>query len=142
MAQTSNGSVSASTQIQIGNPLPDDITLELSPSQLPADGSSTAQLIATVRDEWGNPVANQLVRIGIESDDVVLGSINGQEVVSGYTNSAGQFTAVFTNAGVPGKLGIRAELLIYEGTTPKVTFHDRKIMYIGINFTHLPLVRR
>jgi len=141
MAQTLNG-VTASTNIEIVNPLPDQITLWLSTNRLPADGTSPAKLVATVRDDWGNPVANQLVQIGVESDDGQLGTISGGEVVSGMTNSDGQFSATFTNSGVVGSVGVRAELMIYEGGNPVVVDHDRKVIYVGINFIHLPLVRR
>ena len=141
MAQTLNG-VTASTNIEIVNPIPNQITLWLSTNRLPADGTSPAELVATVRDDWGNPVANQLVQIGVESDDGQLGTISGGEVVSGMTNSDGQFSATFTNSGVVGSVGVRAELMIYEGGNPVVVDHDRKVIYVGINFIHLPLVRR
>ncbi len=143
LAQASNG-VTASTEIQIGNPIPHEIRLTLSPNQLPADGISTSTLVATVLDDWGNPVANQTVQIGIEGDDAQFGLINGldQEVVSGVTDAYGQFSATFTNAGLVGKAGIRAELIYYEAGQPVVSLHDRKMMYIGIQFIHLPLVRR
>jgi hypothetical protein len=141
MAQTLNG-VTASTNIEIANPIPSQITLSLSTNLLPADGTSSAQLVATVRDDRGNPVANQLVQIGVESDDGQLGTISGGEVVSGMTNSAGQFSATFINSGVVGSVGVRAEFMIYENGDPVVSLHDRRIIYIGTNPIFLPVIRR
>ena len=139
-----NNDVMTSTSIEIINPLPDQITLWISTNQLPADGISTAQLVATVRDEWGNPLSNQLVQIGVESDqdDDQLGTISGGEVVSGYTNADGQFSATFTSGITVGAAGIRAELIYNDGSGPAVVRHDRKVIFVGINFVHLPLVRR
>jgi hypothetical protein len=74
-AQTEN-SVIGTTAIDIGNPKPSQIQLLLSDNLLPADGVSTAQLVATVRDRWGDPVANQAVNIGVEGDGQ-LGTIDG-----------------------------------------------------------------
>ncbi len=142
-AMAPNG-IYASTEIEIGNPLPDQIMLWISDNQLPSDGISTALLVATVRDEWGNPVANQLVQIGVEGDGQ-LGTIVGgyeNQVVSGYTNPDGQLSAIFTSGLESGTAGIRAELIIFEGGNPVVVDHDRKVIYVGIKFIHLPLVRR
>jgi hypothetical protein len=142
-AQTDNFVVS-STSIKIANPFPSQVELQMSTNQLPADGTSTAQLVATVRDRWGNPVANQLVRIGVgsDSDEDALGTIDGNEVVSGITNGDGQFTATFTNNGVVGKAAIRAEMYIMEGGNPRVIHEDQKMMYVGMHFVHLPLIVR
>ena len=133
--------VTASTEIQIGDPLPDQITLVITNNNLPADGVSTATLIASVRDHWGNPVPGQWVQIGAEGDGQ-LGTIEGGEVVRGYTDADGEFAAIFTSGVTAGKTGIRAELIIDLGGEPDVVQHDRKMMYLGINFIHLPLVRR
>src|SRR4030042_1283971 len=62
-AMAENGTT-ASTEIEISNAMPDRIVLSTSATYLPPDGISTAQLVATVRDQWGNYVPNQTVRIG------------------------------------------------------------------------------
>ena len=139
-ALTSNN-VSASTEITIGNPIPSQISLSVSDNQLPADGVSTAQLVATVRDRWGDPVPNQLVQIGAEGDGQ-LGTISGGEVVSGYTDTMGQFSATFTSGTSIGAAGVRAELIIDEGVGPRIALHDRRVIYVGITLFHLPIVRR
>jgi hypothetical protein len=63
-----NNNVIGTTAIDIGNPVPNQISLSLSDNYLPADGVSTALLVATVRDRWGNPAPNQTVQIGVEGD--------------------------------------------------------------------------
>ena len=139
-ALTSNY-VTASTEIEIGNPVPRKITLSISDNQLPADGVSTSSLVATVRDRWGDPIPNQLVQIGVEGDGQ-MGTVAGEEVVSGYTDPAGQFSAIFTSGVNIGAVGVRAELILFEGVEPVVVHHDRKVIYIGIDLLHLPLVFR
>jgi len=142
-AMAPNG-IYASTEIEIGNPLPDRITLWISNNQLPADGVSTTTLVATVCDEWGNPVPNQMVKIGTEGDGLhgtIVGGYEGQ-VISGYTDTDGEFSVIFTSGNVAGVAGIRAELLILDGVNTIVVDHDRKVIYVGINLIHLPLVRR
>jgi hypothetical protein len=139
-ALTSNN-VSASTEIAIGNPVPSQISLSISDNQLPADGLSTAELLATVRDRWGDPMPNQQVQIGVEGDGQ-LGTISGGEVVSGLTDANGQFSATLTSGVTAGATGIRAELIFDDGSGARVVHHDRKLMYIGIRLIHLPLIRR
>jgi len=131
----------ASTEFQIGNPMPSRIELQVSPNRLPADGLSTATLVATVRDRWGDPSPNQLVRIGVEGDGQV-GTISGDEVVEGYTNADGQFSAIFTSGETVAAVGVGAELVMYEGGSPVVVHHDRKVILVGYTIIHLPLVER
>ncbi len=71
-----NNNVIGTTAINISNPLPSQISLSLSDNHLPADGVSTANLVATVLDRWGTPMPNQLVQIGVEGDGQ-LGTISG-----------------------------------------------------------------
>jgi hypothetical protein len=140
LAETLNG-VTAATQIQIINPPPNQVNLWVSDYQLPADGVSTATLVATVRDYWGNPVANQQVQIGVEGDGQ-HGSIDGGEVASGITDGNGRFSATFTSGVEAGKIGVRAEVMVMEAGEMVVAQHDRQVMYIGIMLSHLPLIRR
>ena len=54
--------------------LPPSITLALSPSSVPADGTSTSTATATVRDESGNLLVGETV-VFTTSGDVTLGSV-------------------------------------------------------------------
>jgi hypothetical protein len=139
-AQTDNF-VTASTSIEIKHPLPTNIKLRLSTNTLPADGVSTAQLTATVSDEWGSPVSNQLVNIGVEADGQ-MGTIEGGEVISGYTDASGQFSATYTSGTVAGFVGVRAELVVDRGGGPYVAHDDRGIIFLGVSLTRLPMIQR
>ncbi len=141
MAQTDND-VTASTEIEIINPLPDQITLSVSDNQLPADGISTATLVATVRDQWGDPVPNQLVQIGVEGDGQMGTLTGGEEVIIGHTDASGQMSTVFTSGLEVGVVGVRAELFYDEGSGNNVVDHDRRVIFIGGNLFRLPLVFR
>jgi hypothetical protein len=131
---------SATTNIEIGNPKPNQIALATSATQLPADGISTATLVATVRDRWDNPVPNQTVRIGVEGDGQV-GTISGGEVVTGTTDVNGQFSAVLTSGKVVAVVGVRAELLYDKGGGLEVVHDDRKEILVGTR-VYLPLLNR
>jgi len=71
----------------------------------------------------------------------IVGGYENQ-VVSGYTNPDGQLSAIFTSGLESGAAGISAELIYNEGGGPTVVRHDRKVIYVGIKFIHLPLIRR
>ena len=102
---------------------------------------STAVLIATVRDRWGDPVAGQTVQIIVEGDGQV-GTISGGEGASGITDANGQFSATFTSGENIGAAGVRAELIMIQGGEPHIVHHDRRVIYVGIALFHLPIVRR
>jgi Bacterial Ig-like domain (group 1) len=134
---------SATTSIEIGNPRPNQIALSTSATQLPADGISTATLVATVRDRWDNPVPNQTVRIGVEGDGqlgTIIGGVEG-EVITGTTDVNGQFSAVFTSGKVVAVVGVRAELLYDKGGGLEMVHDDRKEIFIGTQ-VYLPLLNR
>ena len=103
-------------------------------------GKSTAVLTATVRDNLGNPMPNQSVRIGVEGDGQV-GTISGEEVITGITDGHGQFSAVFTSGEVYAVVGVRAELLYDHGVGIGIVDHDRKEIIIGTRI-YLPLSMR
>jgi hypothetical protein len=140
---TTANDVTASTTIEIRTPGPDQIVLAVSPDTLPADGESTAELVATVYDRWGTPRANQRVRIGVEGDGQ-MGTIRGSEVVTGTTNARGQLSATFTSGSIGGEVGVRAELLVLEGREYQPTRDDRKLIFLqaGPMRYYLPLIRR
>ncbi len=130
----------ASTSIEIGFSLPNQISLETSVTQLPADGTSTAALVVTVRDRWDNLMQGQTVRIGVEGDGQ-LGLISGEEVVTGITDINGRFSATLTAGDMVGILGVRAELLYDDGGGQAVVHEDRIEIMIGSR-VYLPLASR
>ncbi len=132
--------VTGTAEIIIANAFPDKISLVTSASRLPPDGASTAELVATVRDDRGSPMSNQTVRIGVEGDGQ-LGTISGGEVVTGTTDVNGQFSAVFTSGEIIGVAGIRAELLYNKGLGLTVVHDDRVEILIGARI-YLPLASR
>ena len=138
----STNNVVATTTILVSTPEPNQIALSVSPDTLPADGQSTATLVATVRDRWGAPFANQRVRIGVVGDGQI-GTINGGEVISGTTDANGQFAATFTSGARAGDVEIRAELLVAEGGGYRTVHDDRKIIHLQAGSTvYMPLVQK
>ncbi len=138
-AMASNG-ITDTTTIKIGEAPPNQIELFVSTNHLPADGTSTATLVATVYDRWGTPVPNQLVQIGIEGDGQ-LGTINGGDVISGTTDINGQFTAMLTAGTEIGEAGVRAELMMQEDGEIWAAQDDREVITFGDQI-FLPLLIR
>ncbi len=138
-AQEMNG-VTASTVIEVGNPKPSQISLSVSAHSLPADGTSTANLVATVLDRYGTPMPNQTVHIGVEGDGQ-LGTISGGEVVTGTTDANGQFNAVLTSGTLYGRGAVRAELLYDKGAGLEVVQEDREMIIFGTEI-FLPMIDR
>ena len=132
---------SATTEIVIGTPKANQIALSVSANSLPADGASTSTLTATVRDRNGNPVAGQLVQIGLEGDGQ-LGSIAGGEVISGTTDVDGQFVATLTAGMIIGEAGVRAELFADKGSGMTVVHDDRQMVVFTGNQIFLPFLMK
>ena len=132
-------SITARTEIDIVVPKPSQIQLQVATLNLPPDGVSTSNLVATVKDRWGTPVVNQLVRIGV-SGDGQMGSINGSEVVSGMTNTQGQFSATFTSGTTAGEARVRAELLVMEAEGSRPVHEDQQVIEIMFPKLYLPLI--
>ena len=139
-AEASNG-VSTTTTIAISESQPGQLTLEVSPQTLaPEEESST--VTATAVDPWGNPVAGQTVRIGVEGDGV-LGAVGGSEVITRTTNASGQVTATFTRGAVSGVAGVRAELLRPDGSGGyEVIYENRKEIILGAHMNYVPIMTR
>ncbi|MCC7352621.1 MAG: VWA domain-containing protein [Anaerolineae bacterium] len=138
----STNNVVATTTMQVGTPEPNQIALSVSPDTLPADGQSTATLVATVRDRWDTPFAGQMVRIGVVGDGQV-GTINGGEVISGTTDANGQFSATFTSGVFASDVEVRAELLVAEGGGYRTVHDDRKTIRLQAGSTiYMPLVQK
>lgn len=93
-------------------------------------------------DTAGAPLANYLVRIGVEgggdtANSNEFGTVNGSEVISGTTNAAGEFHAIFTSGSASGTVGLRAEL-VHNGVSVS---EDRREIILGPSrFLYLPLV--
>lgn len=143
-----SGSLSASTMLHLRNPLPDRIVLEATPNDL-SNGGSTSALVATVYDRWGDPMANQTVRLGL-SGDGGYGTIDSSEVMTITTDSNGQISATYTKAaGVLGSAAIAAELLYDKGSGLEEVHSARVGIYLGggsnpnlSNRLYLPLIAR
>ncbi|HNB53216.1 MAG TPA: Ig-like domain-containing protein, partial [Anaerolineales bacterium] len=135
----SNG-LTGSTEIQIMDPEPAQITLSLSSNFAKPDGVSQVTLTATVTDKWGDPVPGQEVHIGVEGD-VQLGTIEGGEVASGVTDANGQFSVVYTSGETMGVVGVRAELYFDQGNGLEVVDYDRKEIQLG-SAVYLPIVKK
>jgi hypothetical protein len=107
------GSLVATTTVRIQAAEPDIINLTATPQVAAASANSVA-LVATVHDQYGTGVANQLVRIGVEQDGQ-MGDINGGEVMTGTTDALGQLVVTFTQVPTAtGSVAVRAELLALE----------------------------
>ncbi|MCK4579562.1 MAG: hypothetical protein KAU50_12290, partial [Candidatus Marinimicrobia bacterium] len=137
-AFTLNG-ITARTEVDIGNPKANQIMLEVSPRLVPPDGTSTSNLIATVKDRWGTLEAGEVVRIGV-SGDGQMGTINGSEVVTGTTDTQGQFTAIFTSGTTAGDARIRAELLIMDTEGYRPVHEDQQVIDMIMPELYLPLI--
>jgi hypothetical protein len=134
--------ISDTAEIEISSaPRPNQIALDVSTSYLLADGASTAALTATVLDRWKEPVANQIVRIGVEGDGQ-MGTVDGGEVVSGTTNAQGQLSATYTSGNIVGQAAVRAELMTPVGTLLLAAYEDRQVITLGGGKTYLPIILR
>ena len=107
-----SGNLVATTTIPIRLPLAETLALTSALTTLPHGVNSTA-ITALVHDEWGVPMANQRVRMGVAGDGD-LGSLNGSEVMTGTTDANGQVVATFTRGVKTGAVVVRAELVVQE----------------------------
>jgi hypothetical protein len=139
------GQASDTTTMHLRNALPNAIALSATPTDLTSGNSST--LVATVRDRWGNPLANQPVRLGI-SGDAQQGTLTGAtEVMTMTTNSNGQVTATFTKIPTAtGNVDVRADLLVTEGGKQQAAHTAQTSLALGgvdptkPNTLYLPVV--
>ena len=132
----SNG-VIATAPIDVSTPGPNQLTMEVSPRQMAADGNATATITATVRDRWGNPMANQSVRVGVEGDG--QGPLfNGVEVASALTNGSGQVVFILNGGQIRGKYPVRAELMVNDQPVKTA----REVIWVGLWPNFIPFVNR
>jgi hypothetical protein len=127
----------AETTIKIQEAYPDQLNFQVDPTNL-IEGSS-ANMMVTVVDHWGDPVAGAIVRLGVEGDDNEHGTvaasnqastaalIQATDVVTLTTDAAGQAGATFTkDPAATGRTGVRAELLFDEGDGLEVVLEERR----------------
>jgi hypothetical protein len=120
------------------------IELAASPTDL-SGGAATAQLVATVRDNWGAPVPGVSVRIGVSDDSGTQGSLGGQKMVAGVSDANGRVAVTFTKAaGAVGKVVARAEYLAQkDGTVQVIDEASVTLTLSGVNRrVYLPAVRK
>ena len=121
--------IKAQTEIEIGEAPANGIVLKVQSAVLAPGG--TAKVTAVVTNRYGEAVAGQAVRIGV-SGDGQMGTVgSGQEVVSGTSNAAGEFSVTFTAGGSSGKATVRAELLVPEGAGQRVVHEDRAVIAVS-----------
>jgi hypothetical protein len=137
------GGLTATTLIYIETAFPETVVLAVTPTDLRT--GTTANLVATVQDEWGSPVAGATVRVGVENDgqsgtvadatsaasSAAPTAIAASEVVTLTTDAQGRVSAVFTKqAGALGSVGVGAELLFDDGTGLHVAAESRVIILL------------
>ena len=86
--------VSATTTVHVRDALPSTLELSVSPMTL-AVGENSADIVATLRDQWGNPVPNQTVRLGVNGDKA-LGNVAGTDYLLITTDANGQAMTTFS----------------------------------------------
>jgi len=93
-----------SRQVDLAN-LPDkaaSMTLDLSPSTVPADGATSATARVRLDDAFGNPVPGDAVTLGLEGTQIAV-TDNGDGMYSGVlpaADAAGQFQVTAADASV------------------------------------------
>jgi hypothetical protein len=136
------GALAASTVVRIQAALPETLHFEVTPGDL--RDVSSASLVATVLDPWGDPVAGQIIRIGVEDDDesgatlaaageqATVASIQASEVVTLTTNAQGKVVATYAKpAAASGRVTVRAELLFDEGAGLQVVRAERRTLVLS-----------
>jgi hypothetical protein len=130
----------ATVTIRVRERVGGEVELSVSPERLGPSTSATAR--AVVRDAMGVPLANALVRIGVEQDGE-HGTLNGGEVFTGTTNAQGELIATFTKSPTAGiEVALRAELLSGAGGEREVIDVDRKVLRLARHALFLPVLAR
>lgn len=150
------GALATNSTVRIRAAQPEMLEFEVTPGDLREQ--SSASLIATVLDPWGDPVANQIIRIGVEDDDdsgaaiaaageqATTASIQRSEVVTLTTNAQGEVVATYAKpATASGRVMVRAELLFDEGTGLHVVREERRIIVLNasglyVRNVYLPVI--
>ncbi len=134
--------LSMTTTLEFAAPLPDKLTLLTAKSVL-SPTEQTTPLTVTVSDKWGDPAVGLAVRLSV-SDDGEQGTIDGSEVITGTTNSAGQVLATFNRGGAVGDAWVTATLMIDQnGQMQRSLTETQKItMLAEIRSLFLPQINR
>ncbi|MGD8750109.1 MAG: hypothetical protein PVG14_01735 [Anaerolineales bacterium] len=131
------GSVQAQTAINIAEAGPSDLQIVQAPFSM--EPISSAKVKVSTRDLLGDPVSAIDVRIGVESDDMILGSIQGSEVITVTTDSNGTATVTLQTTSETGTLGVRAEIVDNGGA---VLWDRVEVLVSWPEKVYLPMVMR
>lgn len=102
--------VPLSTSVPIQSPQVAALTLTATPTDL--RGADAAALVATVRDDWGDPLSGRTIRLSVSDDDGSQGTLNGSEVYTGTSDANGQVIVSFRKGSQPtGQVAVQAEVL-------------------------------
>ena len=129
------GSLVATTTLTIAAPLAEKLVLTATTTTLPAIENS-AGLTVTVTDRWDQPVANQMVRIGV-SGDGEAGTVGGSEVITGTTSASGQIVATFARGSQSGSALVTATLLVDENGVMQQSLTDSVAILVLAESRHL-----
>ncbi len=134
--------LSMTTTLEIAAPLPDQLTL-LSAMSVLSPTDQTTPLTVTVSDKWGDPAVGLAVRLSV-SGDGEQGTIDGAEVITSTTNSAGQVLATFNRGSAVGEALVTATLMIDQnGQMQQSLSETQKItMLAEIRSLFLPQINR
>lgn len=117
--------------MRIRNATAGSIDLTAAPNDL-SNGVNRSTLVATLHDNAGNPVADQLVRLSVSDDTGPRGTVNSSEVFTATTDGAGQVSATFVKAAnATGQVAVRAEALVADGAGYRVTQEDTEILRLA-----------
>jgi hypothetical protein len=141
--QATAGTATGVITVEIRPAPPFSITLSAAAAQLPPNGTATTTLTAHVYDRHGRAVPDgTTVVFGVEGDEMIMGSIAGQEVYT-TTTTSGVATATFRSGLVRGDAIVRATVPSTGTTGPNVGLSD----WVTIRLAHqyeimLPVVLR
>ncbi|NJM40917.1 MAG: hypothetical protein HC853_09150, partial [Anaerolineae bacterium] len=136
---TSTQTLTATVTVRIQTPFANQLFLAATPLDLTGDAANQSVVVATVKDNFGAPVAGATVRLGAEGDGQ-LGLLEGSEVLTRTTNAQGQVQATFTQVmTATGLAPVRAEwvnggTVVQEARVELMLTADKKVF--------LPFVRK
>jgi hypothetical protein len=143
VSATVNGKT-VTTTVYIRAATAETVELTATPADLSA-GATSATLLATLRDAWGDPLPGATVRIGIADDSGTQGALDGVDVFTGTTNALGQVQATFTRSQeATGEVQARAEYVVVAGGREYVPAEDAATIRLTApqRRVYLPDVRR
>jgi hypothetical protein len=84
------------------------LVLSATPDTLTAGSSETSEVVATLTDNAGDPVAGEAVTVTIESPVYGMRLTGDTTVVTGTTDASGAYTTTLTVGNVPGEVTLTA----------------------------------